>query len=934
MANGETGTRKLAAIMFTDIKGFSKKMGEDEVAAMQILRTHDAMMTEVVQKHGGTVIKSIGDSFMVDFSSAVNAVKCAIEAQENFWKYNDGKSEFERIEIRVGIHLGDVVTVGNDVFGDGVNIAARIEAIAEPTRICISEDVYKQIRNKMQVRVYDMGAIELKNIAYPVEVYEILLDSIPGLSEPSESAKNALNKRKAESISKQEEEEAKAVEEARQKAEEEKKKEELDRQRRADEIFQRAEEAFREGNLETADDALKEVFRIMPMHYSAQMLTLQIEEERARREEEERKRRVKEEKRRREEERQKKIQDHLERALSFVEQDQFDQALAAVKEVYSIDPRNAEAKQLEEQIRQAEQAKAELERLQALEAEQRLQEEEQRRQKEAEEALARAKAEAIAERRTALATEIPKSKLKVYLAVGVGAVVVALAAVMLFAPHIFFPSPAGIAVLAFEHSDVRPEENYPGAAISTLITEALARSPELTVISPSTAIRTDARRANIAEVATTLGLKYVVTGSVRNTDLGVVVGAKLTNTENGEVVWETTIDGSLLELPHISHKIAEGLFVALDLPPPTVPEIRLSPSTDAYDFYLKGMFYLEQRNLTAIEHGIAYLQVSLQYDSAFAYALAGLGKGYLARYKYTGEQQSDLVDQAITVARSAVSLNSGIPLAYDVLSEAYRVRERFASAREMANKSLSLQPGVAEPHRHLGYLALVEGNLEAAAQSAALATRIDPDHPDTQLLNGLLHHHRREYAQAVKAYDLAAKLGAEDSLLSMKFKYSALIGADLEDRVYTACEKLLPLTNDTDKVLLHYWIGRAYQFAGKLERSIQEYDAGIALADRILSANPNDFVIHARLALLQSRRGNFEAAQKQMDRAQALMPNDARLQYWKARMYAIQQNKRAALESLAKAIAADYRMSEVLDVDFLSLATEPEFTTTIAKKIQ
>src|SRR3972149_3777973 len=184
MAHDDTGSRKLAAIMFTDIKGFSKKMGEDEVAGRQVLRTHDTMMKAVVEKHGGVVIKSIGDSFMVDFTSAVNAVKCAVEAQENFWSFNKEKSEFEKIEIRVGIHLGDVITLGNDVYGDGVNIAARIEAITEPCRICISEDVYKQVRNKMQIKVYKMGFIELKNIAYPVEVFELLFESIPELSQP------------------------------------------------------------------------------------------------------------------------------------------------------------------------------------------------------------------------------------------------------------------------------------------------------------------------------------------------------------------------------------------------------------------------------------------------------------------------------------------------------------------------------------------------------------------------------------------------------------------------------------------------------------------------------------------------------------------------------------------------------------------------------
>jgi adenylate cyclase len=104
-SNPEGGTRKLAAIMFTDVRDFSKKMSENEIAAMELLKVHDSLVRDVVLKFGGTVIKSLGDSFMVDFSSAVNAVRCAIEAQEQFWNYNHGKSDFDKIQIRVGIHL-------------------------------------------------------------------------------------------------------------------------------------------------------------------------------------------------------------------------------------------------------------------------------------------------------------------------------------------------------------------------------------------------------------------------------------------------------------------------------------------------------------------------------------------------------------------------------------------------------------------------------------------------------------------------------------------------------------------------------------------------------------------------------------------------------------------------------------------------------------
>ncbi|MEX0736525.1 MAG: adenylate/guanylate cyclase domain-containing protein [Bacteroidota bacterium] len=565
--------------MFTDIKGFSKKMGEDEVAAMQVLRTHDAMMKAVVEKHGGVVIKSIGDSFMVDFSSAVNAVKCAIEAQENFWSFNKGKSEFEKIEIRVGIHLGDVITLGNDVYGDGVNIAARIEAITEPSRICISEDVYKQVRNKMQIKVYKMGFIELKNIAYPVEVFELLFESIPELSQPSEGAQNRLSQKKAESISKQEEEEARVVEVARKKADEEKKKEEDEKQQQANEIFQRAEQHFKAGKISEADEALKEVFRIAPMHYGAQMMVLQVEEELARREDEARRQRVKEEKKRKEEERQAKVQTCLERAIQFVEQDQFPEALAAVKDVYLIDPKNAEAKQLEEQIRQAEQAKQELDRLQALESEQQAQELEQRQRREAEAMLAQAKAEAM-EGRQALLAEAEKPNLKLYLRIAAGVVVVIAAAILILRPEFLFPSPPKVAVLRFDNAQLRGEENYSGAAVATLLGEELARSPDLIVLAPSTATKTD-----LADLRDNFGLQYAVLGTFRTTDVGISVAARLVKVSTNETLWQTSVDGNLLELPQIAARLAEAILTHLQVGSADIPSPRRpSPSAEAYDY--------------------------------------------------------------------------------------------------------------------------------------------------------------------------------------------------------------------------------------------------------------------------------------------------------------------------------------------------------------
>jgi class 3 adenylate cyclase len=159
------GKRKLSAIMFTDVKGYSKQMGMDEEATLKKVWRYEKAMKEIIKEHEGRVVKTIGDAIMGDFDSAVHAVRAAIEIQ-NLLKKED-------IQIRIGIHLGDVIHKAGDVFGDGVNIASRIESICEPGQIYISEDVYNQVRGKINVEFESLGSRPLKNIDRPPKVFRI-----------------------------------------------------------------------------------------------------------------------------------------------------------------------------------------------------------------------------------------------------------------------------------------------------------------------------------------------------------------------------------------------------------------------------------------------------------------------------------------------------------------------------------------------------------------------------------------------------------------------------------------------------------------------------------------------------------------------------------------------------------------------------------------
>jgi adenylate cyclase len=168
-------TRKLAAIMFTDMVGFSRQMGADEARMLRLLEVHDRIIQQAVTDHHGSIIKTGGDSFLVDFVSVVHAVQCAQQIQAQLQAHNVAKGQEEQIHVRVGVHLGDIVQRGKDVFGDGVNIAARLQERAEPDTVCISQKVYEEVEKKLALGpVVSLGRPKLKNIAQRFQVYALL----------------------------------------------------------------------------------------------------------------------------------------------------------------------------------------------------------------------------------------------------------------------------------------------------------------------------------------------------------------------------------------------------------------------------------------------------------------------------------------------------------------------------------------------------------------------------------------------------------------------------------------------------------------------------------------------------------------------------------------------------------------------------------------
>ena len=176
----ERTRRRLAAILAADVVGYSRLMHADEVATLAALKARRrAILEPLIARHGGRLFKIVGDGAMVEFASVVSAVQCAVALQESFAAANAGSSPDHQIMLRIGVHLGDVMVEGTDLYGDGVNIAARLESLAESGGVLVSEDVYRQITNKLSFRFDDIGPQRLKNIDGAVRAFRIATAGSP-----------------------------------------------------------------------------------------------------------------------------------------------------------------------------------------------------------------------------------------------------------------------------------------------------------------------------------------------------------------------------------------------------------------------------------------------------------------------------------------------------------------------------------------------------------------------------------------------------------------------------------------------------------------------------------------------------------------------------------------------------------------------------------
>ena len=184
--------RRLAAILVADVVGYSRLVGADEEGTIaRLMALRGELIDPCVAGHNGRIVKSAGDGILVEFASAVDALRCAVEVQRAMAEREADRPEDHRIAYRIGINVGDILIDGDDILGDGVNVAARLEGLAQPGGICISRSARDQVRDKVEIGLKDLGEVEVKNIARPVRVFRVILDA----GEPSSTALVATQQR-------------------------------------------------------------------------------------------------------------------------------------------------------------------------------------------------------------------------------------------------------------------------------------------------------------------------------------------------------------------------------------------------------------------------------------------------------------------------------------------------------------------------------------------------------------------------------------------------------------------------------------------------------------------------------------------------------------------------------------------------------------------
>jgi tetratricopeptide (TPR) repeat protein len=957
--------------MFTDIVGFSKKLADNESKAFELLKTHDALIRVLTTKFDGKIIRSLGDSFIIDFSNTVNAVKCAIEVQKRLWNFNRDKSESNTIKIRIGIHVGEVMFSGEEVLGEGVTISSRIEALTGPNRICISLDVYNQVRSTIPLQVFDMGVIELKDVASPMEVYEILIDSIPELAKPSPSAQQASTSQKSAAQREAEElHEAKRTEEVKQRIITDQLKAEAERKKKIAAHYTRAEKYFESGELEKAEDELdkiakldpqlrlttekkqqesgddlivqehldkareflanedfnnaeaeiNEIFRILPLHVGAQQLLLLIEEKRYIHEENKRTEQIATTVHQMSDD-ERKVNIFLEQARTLLQEENFQAAIFTLRDLFLIDPNNSTARRLEEKIRQAELEKSELLRVHAEDAAE--------NQHLLQLALLQKKVEEQRKQSGIPRTKYRESRYKILNIVAI--VIIVLAALVFGMPRlidILFPKKASIAILRFTNAPRDTSYSDLFDALPVLLAEDFARCKHVTVISPSSSLLYIPDRALLGKIASLIPAEYFLIGTIQEDRGKYTILIRLVIPGIQRIAYVGTIEGTLASLNEIRTKILQQVLERMEIKS-SLPEISQPTNLNAFTRYLKGIHLMQLKSEGIMDSAISVLRSSIQVDPTLGVAYGSLAEAEFQLYQSTFKERH--LRSAIDYAQQALRNEYSNASALRVLAEYQAYNQNYIVALSYFSQALTFHPHNADCYRGLTRLALIAGKYEDAVSYATQALSLDPKNPDSHFTNAIAQHMIQNYSLAEKSYNQALMLGEDDSTLTSNYIQKVWVGKEKYKTIVQYCRQVIQKSPEDYRY--YYWLGRAYQLLLQVKPAQEQFETGLRLALRSVEMNPKDAFALAYTGLFYSRLGKFAEGESAIKRTIQIDSSDSRLLFLQANIYSIQRNKQKTLQAIDNALQHRYDLAALLDPDLSYILREPEYLSTIARSI-
>ena len=559
--------------------------------------------------------------------------------------------------------------------------------------------------------------------------------------------------------------------------------------------------------------------------------------------------------------------------------------------------------------------------------EERAKEEAQKAERERAEELAKATLEKVAAARKEQ-QKVPKTKM--YIIVGAVALLVVAAVVTFLITRGSLKRPGLVAVLPFTTSQA--SDGYLGDALSAFIADDLAGAQTFTVLDPVSSHSFGPNASNLQAQASPLGITHYVRGVLSMNGTSISVRAQLFGIGEDKAIWETTVDGSMLDLADLAAQTSRVLLKFMDIEAATPAPSRPARNADAYTLYLRGLASSLQPTVTAHQQTIALLQEALRQDSTLVPAKLVLARVLLEEYQQQGKRDQTTLATAFALAQEASKSEPNNANLHAVLGKAYRYMQQFQRAGRQIAAGLALQPENSFCNRELALLTLIQGNNDEAMKYAEEALKTDPRHYRSYEVKGIVQLFKEQFEDASRLFDQASSMGGPDSLLTVTYKFRLWTTLDQEEKVVSYCQQMMGKADDRTKALLYYWIGRAYSLKGKLNESHANLDQGLALAEQVVSRDPRDYASLATYALLEARRARTPRRAVQLaERAVGFDSTWAMMHYWKARVHAIQKNTPDALRELTKATTLQYSFPEILDPDFLSVWQDPGFKTAITR---